>query len=240
MNPVDSLDRSRRLLAQLAPSFSSMDDSALAALLAPEAAPHDPAERWQDAIIESILPRGASVLDLGCGDGKLLARLIESKSVRGQGIELDADAVFACVARDVPALQSDLNAGLRGFADGGFDYVILEETLQTLARPVEVLHEMLRVGRRGIVSFPNFGHWRVRLDLALRGRMPITDRLPHRWHDTPNIHLFTLADFRHWADERNVRIVEGHVLGDAGVRPLADGDDLFAREVLVMVGGEDA
>jgi len=191
--------------------------------------------RWQDRLIEAIVPHGASVLDLGCGGGELLHRLIEHKHVRGQGVELDPAAVNQCVARDVPVVQADLDEGLRGFADQSFDYVVLEETLQTLHRPVAVLGEMLRVGRRGIVSFPNFGHWRVRLDLAVRGRMPISDRLPYRWHDTPNIHLFTLRDFLDWARQNRVRIVEAHALVDGAHRPLQPQDDLHAEEVLVVV-----
>ncbi len=175
------------------------------------------------------------MLDLGCGNGELLARLIQVKGVRGQGIELDAPAVFQCVARGVPVFQSDLDHGLRGFADQSFDYVVLEETLQTLHRPVDVLREMLRVGRRGIVSFPNFAYWRVRLGLAMTGQMPVTVDLPYRWFDTPNIHLFTLQDFLDWARSSNVRIVESFALADGQVRALRDGDNLYAEEVLSVV-----
>lgn len=196
--------------------------------------------RWQDRLIEAIVPDAAAVLDLGCGGGQLLHRLIEHKHVRGQGVELDPAAVNQCVARDVPVVQANLDEGLRGFADQSFDYVVLEETLQTLHRPVAVLAEMLRVGRRGIVSFPNFGHWQVRLDLAARGRMPISDRLPYRWHDTPNIHLFTLRDFLDWARQNRVRIVEAHALVNGAHRPLRPEDDLHAEEVLVVVEKQKA
>ena len=195
----------------------------------------DAPPRWQDTIIESEIPAGASVLDLGCGDGQLLARLIQDKRVRGQGIELDAASVFECIARGVPVLQSDLDAGLKGFADQSFDYVVLEETLQTLHRPADVLAEMLRVGRTGIVSFPNFAHLRVRLSLALTGRMPLTPTLPYKWYDTPNIHLLSLSDFLDWAQEHGATVVRGYALADGRVRPLAADDNLRAEEVLLVV-----
>jgi methionine biosynthesis protein MetW len=194
-----------------------------------------PQRRWQDELIESHIPDGASVLDLGCGRGQLLERLIRSKNVRSQGVEQDPAAVFDCVARGVPVLQTDLDEGLRGFADQSFDYVVLEETLQTLHRPAEMLRDMLRVGRRGILSFPNFAHWRVRLDLLVRGRMPTTPQLPYGWHDTPNIHLLSLQDFLDWAGQNGVRIVAGHALADGAVRPLHADDNLLAEEVLLVV-----
>ena len=191
--------------------------------------------RWQDPVIERTIAESSRVLDLGCGDGQLLARLIHQKRVRGQGIELEAEAVFGCIERGVPVLQSDLDEGLKGFSDDSFDYVVLEETLQTLHRPQHVLGEMLRVGRTGIVSFPNFGYWQVRLDLAIRGRMPVTGMLPYRWYDTPNIHLLTLQDFRDWEKEKGARVVAGHALAGGKVRPLAEKDSLYAEEVLLVV-----
>lgn len=194
-----------------------------------------PLLRWQDRVIKSIIPEGASVLDLGCGGGELLARLIQEKGVRGQGLELDPEAVFECVERGVPVFQVDLNEGLRGFPDDSFDFVVLEETLQTLVHPREMLDEMLRVGRRGIVSFPNFGYWRIRLDLATRGRMPVSEWLPHRWYDSPNIHLFTLQDFLDWCHETGATVVDGRVLSEGEVRPMGVGDNLYAEEALAVV-----
>ena len=193
------------------------------------------AERWQDAWIEREIPEGASVLDLGCGEGELLARLTALKKVRGQGIELDAASVIRCVERGVPVFQADLDEGLKGFPDGSFDFVVLEETLQTLHRPLILLEEMLRVGRLGIVSFPNFGCWRVRLSLALEGRMPVTERLPYRWHDTPNIHLFTLQDFLDWAGGAGVQVVRAFALADGEARPMVEGDNLHAEEALLFL-----
>jgi methionine biosynthesis protein MetW len=192
-------------------------------------------ERWQDDVIVEAIPEGVRVLDLGCGEGELLARLIEQKGVRGQGVEIHADSVMACVEKGVPVIQSDLDEGLKWFPDKVFDVVVMEETLQTLSQPGPVLDEMLRVGQYGIVSFPNFGYWRVRLDLVVRGRMPVTEWLPYGWHDTPNIHLLSLQDFLDWSEERGVEIVEGYVLSESAVRPLEMADNLYAEEALLFV-----
>ncbi len=192
--------------------------------------------RWQDRVIEEEIPVGSTVLDLGCGEGDLLARLMDMKQVRGQGVELDPEAVLQCVAKGVPVLQLDLNRDLQGaFKDNCFDYVVLEETLQTLVRPDLTLELMLQVGRRGIVTFPNFGNWRVRLDLGMRGRMPQTDWLPFSWYNTPNIHLFTLQDFMDWADEAGVHVVDGYVLIEGEVRKMELSDNLYADEALVIL-----
>lgn len=194
-----------------------------------------PPARWQDALIEELIPSGSSVLDLGCGDGQLLAKLIHDKTVRGQGIELAAESVFHCVQRGVPVIQSNLDAGLKGFPEKSFDYVILEETLQTLHRPNEVLDEVLRVARTGIISFPNFGYWQVRLGLAVGGRMPISSALPYLWYNTPNIHLLTLNDFYDWANKNKVHISKGFALAEGKIRPLGEKDALYAEEVLLVI-----
>lgn len=191
--------------------------------------------RWQDACIAEAIPPRVSVLDLGCGAGDLLAGLMAQKDVRGQGVELNQDQVVACVAQGVPVLQADIDEGLKGFSDKSFDYVVLEETLQTLHRPLTVLEEMLRVGTVGIVTFPNFASWRVRLDLLVSGRMPTTSRLPHEWHSTPNIHHLTIADFLDWCPANDVEVVDGRVLVDGDVRPYQDGDNLLATEALFFI-----
>lgn len=191
--------------------------------------------RWQDALIESEIPERASVLDLGCGQGDLLGRLIFTRGARGQGVELDPEAVMCCVLRGIPVFQANLDEGLKGFPNGSFDFVVLEETLQTLHRPAGILREMLRVGRHGIVSFPNFGHWKVRMSLTARGRMPVTEWLPYGWHDSPNIHLFTLDDLLDWAQASAVRLVRGYVLCDGQVRPLREDDNLHAEEALLIL-----
>lgn len=192
-------------------------------------------ERWDHEIISRLIPDRASVLDLGCGPGELLCHLMRTRGVFGQGIELDPESVLACVQRGVPVIQADLDEGLRGFADGSFDFVVLEETLQTVRRPLRVLAEMLRVGRTGIISFPNFGHWRVRGQLLLGGRMPVTPHLPHAWWDTPNIHLMTIRDFESWCAEQGVVIHSRFAYAGGRCRPLAAGDNLKAEEALYVI-----
>lgn len=148
------------------------------------------------ALIADRVPHGARVLDLGCGDGRLLELVREARGATVTGVELDLDDIAACIARDIPVIQADLDAGLAGFPDDVFDCVILSQTLQVVRKPALVVREMLRVGARGIVSFPNFGHWRVRSYLALRGRMPVSRSIPYSWYETPNIHHTTIEDFR--------------------------------------------
>ena len=178
---------------------------------------------------------GCTVLDLGCGHGDLLKTLMAEKNVRGQGIELDPAAVSACVRRGVAVFQDDIYHGLSKFPDHCYDYVILEETIQTLDRPDQVMLDMLRVGRRGFISFPNFAFWQVRLDLAVRGRMPQTGWLPYNWYDTPNIHNLSIQDFLMWAEDEDINIVEGHVLANGEVRELRISDNLDAEEALLLV-----
>ncbi|HHV63010.1 MAG TPA: methionine biosynthesis protein MetW [Firmicutes bacterium] len=191
--------------------------------------------RWDHQAIYEIIPAGSSVLDLGCGDGELLSKLIRYKGVQGQGIEKDIDHVMECVARGVPVYHADLDQGLAGFPDGFFDYVVLEKTLQAVHKPLLVLEEMLRVGRAGIVSFPNFGHWGIIASFVRTGRMPITPVLPYQWHDTPNIHLFTVSDFLDWAKAKGVMVERGLSWVDGKVQPFGEGHALLAEEVLFVV-----
>jgi len=145
-------------------------------------------------IAEMVEPR-TRVLDIGCGDGALLDILVHERAVDGRGIEIDMREVAAAVAQGLAVIHADADTDLAFYPDGAFDYVILSRTLQATERPREVLAQMLRIGRRAIVSFPNFGHWRVRLALAATGRMPRTRALDRAWYDTPNIHLCTISDF---------------------------------------------
>ena len=154
---------------------------------------------------------GAHVLDLGCGDGSLLRFLEETRGATGYGVDIADENVLACVNNGVNVIQSDLEAGLSGFDSGSFDCVVLSQTLQEMKHTERLLKEILRVGREGIVSFPNFAYWRTRLQL-MAGHMPVSKELPYQWYDTPNIHLFTLADFEKFCRGHGVRILERVVL----------------------------
>lgn len=158
------------------------------------------------AAVAAAVPEGARVLDIGCGDGSLLAWLRDTKGVEGRGIELDAGDVAAAVGRGLAVVQGDADTDLADYPDDAFDVVILSNTLQAMQRPAAVLTQLLRIGRSAVVSFPNFGHWRVRLSLALGGRMPVTRSLPVSWHETPNIHFCTIADFEALAEQMRLTV----------------------------------
>ena len=158
------------------------------------------------AVIAEHVSPGSRVLDVGCGDGALMAALRDQRQVDARGMELDAANVAECVARGLSVIQGDADADLANYPDAVFDYAILSQTLQTTRRPDKVLGELLRVGRKAFVSFPNFGHWRVRLSLLWNGRMPVTRSLPVSWYATENIHHLTVADFRGLVDELGVRV----------------------------------
>lgn len=159
-------------------------------------------------IIFDVIESGSSVLDLGCGDGDLLKKLIDEKNVQGHGIELVDDHILECVAKGVPVVHSDLDKGLDDYPDNCFDYVVLSQTIQQVLRPDVTLKEMLRVGKVGIVGLLNFGYWRVRHYLAFQGEMPKSKVLPYEWYNTPNIHLSTVNDFRRLCDESGYKIIE--------------------------------
>jgi methionine biosynthesis protein MetW len=163
------------------------------------------------AIAAWVKPDSA-VLDLGCGDGVLLKYLRQTRNARGYGIDIDDANVLACVRNGVNVIQSDLERGLAGFDAGSFDCVILSQTLQAVRHTEEIVLEMLRVGREAIVSFPNFGRWDLRLQLALGGRMPMSPELPYQWYNTPNVHLFTVADFESFCSGHGIRVLERIVL----------------------------
>ncbi|BCM83479.1 methionine biosynthesis protein MetW [Methylobacterium indicum] len=165
--------------------------------LAPAILPQDAtgSSRIDHLVMLNLVEPGSRVLDVGCGDGSLLALLRDRRGVDGRGIELSREGVNACLAHGLPVIQGDADTDLAAYPDDAFDYVILSQTIQATRQPKEVLEHLLRIGRHAIVSFPNFGHWRVRSELMLRGRMPVTDTLPDPWYATPNIHHCTIRDF---------------------------------------------
>ena len=165
-------------------------------------------------VIAGWIAQRARVLDLGCGDGRLLQHLWQTKQAPGYGVEIADEHVLGCIRNDVNVLQMDLEDGLSAFRDHSFDSVILSETLQAIHRQEPLLREMLRVGREAIVSFPNFGYWKARIQIALAGHMPVSKELPYQWYDTPNVHHCTLVDFEALCAKLGIRILERRVLRD--------------------------
>ena len=182
--------------------------------------PHPEAPARVDLLtVADMVEPGSRVLDVGCGDGALLKLLADRKGVDGRGIELSQQGVNECVAKGLFVIQGDADTDLVTYPDDVFDYVILSQTLQATFAPKTVLEHMLRIGRRAIVSFPNFGHWRIRAHLTLRGRMPVTETLSDAWYDTPNIHFCTIRDFVGLVQLVNARMERGVALDQAG-RPV--------------------
>jgi len=170
-------------------------------------------------LIAEMVEPGSRVLDVGCGDGALLQYLWKSKGVDGRGIELSQAGVNACVRNGLSVIQGDADTDLKNYPSDAFDYVILSQTLQATHNPRTVLDNMARIGKRSIVSFPNFGYWRVRTSLFFGGRMPATENLPHQWYDTPNIHFCTIRDFVALGREMNLHVERGLALNGDG-RPI--------------------
>ncbi|MBU2761821.1 methionine biosynthesis protein MetW [Acidithiobacillus sulfurivorans] len=166
------------------------------------------------AIIAEWIPPQSRILDLGCGEGELLAYLRAEKDVQGYGVEIEEDRVVAAIRRGIPVIQQDLDQGLKNFADHSVDTVVLSLTLQASTYPRQLLLEMLRVGREVIVTFPNMGHWHARWQLGVLGKMPTTDALPHTWYDTPNIHLCTIRDFEQLCADNGIAIHQRVVLNE--------------------------
>ncbi len=194
--------------------------------------------RWDHRTIYKLVEHGSSVLDIGCGEGGLLSCLQADKDVRGYGIDISWKNIALASQKGVSALQLDVDQGIEQFPPGHFDFVILEKTLQVVHHPIPVLKNGLRVGKKVIVSFPNFAHWQVAQTLVATGRMPVTPDLPFAWHSTPNIHLLTINDFLDWAEESGVNVIKGFCLVEGEVK---DFRPLFltrANEALFMISKE--
>jgi len=187
-------------------------------------------------ILRWIKP-GARVLDLGCADGEFLALLREQRKAVVTGIEIDPDAITAALARGLDVVEQDLDGGLANLPDQSFDTVVMAHALQAVHYPDQVLDEMLRVGREGIVTFPNFGQWRCRLHLATRGRMPVSRFMPYSWYDTPNIHFCTVRDFESLCRQRGIRILGRDMIGTetGGARLARRWPNLFATTAIYHI-----
>jgi methionine biosynthesis protein MetW len=169
-------------------------------------------------MVSEMIEPGSRVLDIGCGDGALLQLVEATRGVDGRGIELSQRGVNECVAKGLAVVQGDADHDLVNYPDNSFDYVVLSQTLQATRNPRLVVEHLLRIGRRAVVSFPNFGHWRMRLQLLFRGRMPATDYLPYNWYDTPNIHFSTIRDFIELADDLGAIVERAVALDPSGRR----------------------
>jgi methionine biosynthesis protein MetW len=193
------------------------------------------------AAIAAMIPDGARVLDIGCGDGLLLEYLVRIKGADARGLELSQHNVNACVTRGLSVVQGDADTDLSDYPSGIFDIAILSQTIQTTRQPKHVLRELLRIGTRCIVSIPNFGHWRVRLSLLLHGRMPATKALGYTWYDTPNIHLCTIADFVSLSKDAGASIERALALDERGqtrtMAPDALAPNLFAESAIFLLRG---
>jgi homoserine O-acetyltransferase len=185
-------------------------------------------------LIESLIEPNSTVLDIGCGDGELLANLTKDKNIKGEGIELQQDLVLACVNRGLSIIQRDVERGLENYADKSFDYVILSQTVQTIKNPEKVFKELLRVGKKVIVSFPNFAHWQSRAQLFFLGKAPITKKLPFSWHDSPNIHFLSLKDFDRFCEKLGVKVEKKIPLVKKRLSPVRFAPNLFAEQVIYV------
>ena len=180
--------------------------------------PKSPLGRVDHVLIAEMVEPGSRVLDVGCGDGALLQLLSDTKAVDGRGVELSRDRVNACVKRGLSVIQGDADRDLDDYPDQAFDYAILSLTIQATRKPKDVLQNLMRIGRRAIVSFPNFGHWRVRTSLLMSGRMPQTPNLPDTWYASPNAHLCTIKDFDDLCDVVDAMVEEAVAFNSSGQR----------------------
>lgn len=173
--------------------------------------------RIDQRTLDQWISSGSRVLDVGCGDGTLLRYLADTKNVRGYGLEISPDGIQACVAKGVNVVEQNLDEGLSNFEDNSFDTVIMSQTLQTMRFPDKLLAETARIGRQVLVTIPNFGHWRARLHLMFKGRMPVSDLLPFEWYNTPNIHFCTFYDFEILCNEMHLQVIDKSVVSERAI-----------------------
>ena len=185
--------------------------------------------------IKDMIGEKSRVLDLGCGNGELLSLLIKEKQVSATGVEINEKEILSCIKKGISVIQEDIDEGLDKYKNKTYDYVILSQTLQVVTRPDYVLKQIARIGKKAVVSFPNFGHYRIRFELLLGGRMPKSKTLPYEWHNTPNIHLLTINDFKAFCKENGIKILNEiyHVKGGKKLR--FGPANLFAEEAIFLI-----
>jgi methionine biosynthesis protein MetW len=210
----------------------------------PARLPDSPDQLRRDLrLIAEMVPPRSRVLDIGCGDGALLAFLWRHKDVDGRGIELSQGGVNACVSRGLSVIQGDADRDLEAYPKGAFDLVVLSQTLQATREPRRVVANLVRIARRAIVSFPNFGFWRIRLRLLAKGRMPVSELLPYAWYETPNIHLCTIRDFAALCEEIGATVEHGVALDRRGrslsLDPQGALANFFAEQAIFILAGSD-
>ena len=190
-------------------------------------------------LIESLIDSHSRILDIGCGEGELIEQLENNIYAKTHGIEINPDLTRKAIAKGFSVVQGNAEKDLSQFSSQSFDYVILSQTLQAMVKPKEVLLELLRIGSKAIVSFPNFGHWKIRLQLLLTGKMPVTESLPYAWYDTPNIHFFTIQDFQNLCVDLNIVIEKSIGLSTKGkqfdIPPGISGANLFTHEAIFLL-----
>ena len=189
-------------------------------------------------IITKIIEENSKILDLGCGDGTLLKMLIKRKNCTGSGIEIDQKNAISAIEKGLSIIQGDIDEGLQDFSDNEYDYIILNQTLQSTEKPDYVIEEMLRAGKKAVVSFPNFAYWKVRFYLFFKGKMPKSDLLPFEWYNTPNIHLLTIKDFFEFCKKRNIKILKEVYLNNSQIISnfrTKWHKNLFAQEAIFVI-----
>ena len=186
-------------------------------------------------IISNLIEKNSRVLDVGCGDGELMSFIFNNISQDIRGIEISKTNVQKCISKGLTVIEGDAESDLFQFPDSSFDFVILSQTLQAFLNPEKVLDELLRVGKKAIVTIPNFGHWKVRIDLLLKGTMPITKSLPHEWHNTPNLHMCTIKDFFNFCDNKKIKFIKSLALNQEKVLNISK-SNLGARNFFSDLG----